>query len=147
MKQFVFTKQKYYQIRADEYDRLKTTIKAMDEQIRQAQEQLNALQRRFDEERDQFHKDTENWQSAVKLREYQWFFPYIREQIQESKNKLAALERQREKLQNSAIRLFKELGVLDDMRDREYEEYRREVALEEAKDIDTHLSYMIYKEE
>ena len=147
MKQFVFSKQKYYQIRSDEYDRLLTAIRNLEQQIREVNAALAALQQRFESERQQFQKDTEEWQSAAKLREYQWFFPYIQEEIQECKNKLAALEHQREKLQNSAIRLYKELGVLDDMREREMEEYRREAALEEAKEIDTHLSYMIYKEE
>lgn len=147
MKQFAFSKQKYYQIRSDEYDRLKTAIKTLDDQIAAMVKEEARLKKQFDDERSQFQKDTQNWQSAQKLREYEWFFPYLQEKMEECKKKRAALERQREKLQNSAIKLFKELGVLDDMRDREYTEYLREVAIEEGKDIDTHLSYMIYKEE
>lgn len=145
MKKFVFTNQKYYDIKNNEDQGLKRELKNVDKDIEAVLAAIALLVKRFETQRESYNKACKEGVKAEVLRTYQWFFPYIQEEQEKCQRELALLEEERRKLREKLIKLHNELKVLEEMRAEQHQAYLKEVANEEAKELDSHVSFTIYE--
>ena len=59
--------------------------------------------------------------------------------------KLCTLQEERTKLKHELVKLHNVLRVLEEMREEQYAAYLKEVAIDEAKELDSFLSFNIYE--
>ncbi len=145
MKKFVFTNEKYRAIKENEYDRLKLDMKNIDRDIDMALNAQNALTAEFEAERTRFNAACKEGVGSGELLCYQGFFDFIQERREEIAKRLAELRKKKQELTHRLARLLNELKVLDEMREEQYQAYCKEVAAEEAKELDSHMSFTIYE--
>ncbi|MDL2217435.1 flagellar export protein FliJ [Christensenellaceae bacterium OttesenSCG-928-M15] len=145
MKKFVFTNERYMGIKSDEYDALKRTLQNVDKNIELVLMEMRALEHRFDTERVTYNKACTDGVRVEQLRTYQWFFPYLLEEQKKLAIKLQQLEEERRRLRDQLVKLHNELKVLEKMKEEQYAAYLKEVANDEAKELDSFLSYTIYE--
>lgn len=145
MKQFVFSNAKFQDIKTKEYDELKRRMQSIDKDIEAVVSAIFALAEKFEHERESYNKACKEGIKAEKLRTYQWYFPYLRDQQQQLEQERQRLEEEKRKLQNMLIKIHNELKVLDQMREEQYADYLKEVAADEAKELDSLLSFTIYE--
>ena len=145
MKKFVFTNEKYQAIKEKEYDRLKLDMKNVDKEIDTAAAALAALGEKFDAERTAFDEDCRLGVGAGELTAYQGYFDFLQEQRAKEEERLNALLARKRELTDALVRVNNELRVLADMRAEQYLEYCKEVAADEAKELDTHMSFSMFE--
>lgn len=148
MKPFAFSCVDYQKIKQDEYDSLTLDLGALNMDIRQAEQTVEELKQRFIDETERCNREAAaGFQKVRRIVDGRRIFPFLAEQRKLRQKELNSLYSRREVMKKKLVRLFNELEVLEDMRAAEYEDYKKEVATEEAKDIDSILSFNIHKEE
>jgi len=145
MKKFVFTNEKYQAIKEKEYDRLKLDMKNIDKEIDKALGEQEALSEQFAAERARFDAACKKGVRPVELLRFQGFFELIREQREIVRQRLVKLTAEKQKLTEQLKRIHNELRVLEEMRTEQYQAYLKEVAAEEAKEMDEHISFTIFE--
>lgn len=141
MKKFVFTNERYRSIKEKEYERLKLDIKNVDKEINKAAAALAELDARFKSERAAFGNACRQGVGAGELVSYQGYFEFLQERRAEAGQKLSLLLERKREITEALIRLNNELRVLEDMRQEQYQDYCKEVAAEEAKELDSHMAF------
>lgn len=144
MKKFVFTNEKYYKIKLDEDDRLKLELESVDKSIELAVNELKELDIRAENEGLAYREDMRTGTTAKKLATYEWFVPYLKELREAAQKKLEELQAQRLRLQNLLVKTRNDIRVLEQMKQEQYEQYLKEVAAEEAKELDSHISFNLF---
>lgn len=145
MKRFVFTNEKYYKIKLDEDERLKLELKNVDKDIESVYLEIKELDIRAENESLAYNEDVRTGTSAKRLASYQWFMPYLKELKEAAMKKLEALQKERLRLQNLLIKTRNDIRVLEQMKDEQYAQYMKEVAADEAKELDSHMSFNLYR--
>lgn len=145
MKKFVFTNEKYYTIKTKDYDALKRRMQSVDKDIEAVLARIDAAEQKFEAERQSYNKQCKEGVRAEQLRTYQWYFPYLREQQEALAAERLRLEEEKRKLREQLIKLHNEIKVLEEMREEQYAAYLKEVAMEDAKELDSFLSFTIYE--
>ncbi len=145
MKKFVFTNEKYYKIKLDEDDRLKLELESVDKNIEAAANEIRELDIRAENEGLAYREDMRAGTTAKKLATYQWFMPYLKELREAAQKKLEALQAERSRLQNLLVKTRNDIRVLEQMKDEQYAQYLKDVAAEEAKELDSHISFNLFK--
>ena len=130
----------------------KETIERMQkEELRRAQEVLKELQR--EEQRLlQAYVDTErsledalekNENVAQALSEHDAYFRYLRDAIKNVRERIVKAEQVVANCQEKLIVTMKELKTYDKLREEQYQEYLKEVKIEEEKEMDGLVSFKI----
>lgn len=145
MKKFVFTNEKYQGIKQKEYERLKLDMQNVDKEIDKENAALKRIEDTFDAERERFAADCRSGIGAKELIAYQSFFDYLQEERKAQLSKIAKLHEKKRALTDALVIVYNELKVLEEMRQEQYLEYCREVAADEAKELDAHISFTIYE--
>ena len=145
MKKFVFTNESYRKIKNDEYDRLKRELENVDREIEELEAQIQSIEARIEAERIRQDRDCEEGVTVEKLMQYQNCYAYMRDARKTAEEARDTLRLTREALQQELLKLHNQLRVLDEMREEQYAEYLKEVEKEEAKDMDTVLSFNIHE--
>lgn len=145
MKRFVFTNEKYQSIKEKEYDRLKLDMKNVDKEIDAANSVIAGLDSRFNAERAAFDQACKQGVGAGELISYQGYFEFIQERRAQEEEKLRVLLNRKRELTDMLVRVNNELRVLEDMRAEQYQDYCKEVAADEAKELDTHMSFGMFE--
>ncbi len=145
MKKFVFSNASYLRIKNDEYDRLKRELENVDKEIEIVENEMESVTLRILDEMEAQEKDCEEGVTADKLMQYQNFFQYMREKLNELKKKKDQLLIKREGIQKNLFAVHNQVKVLEEMKEEQYAEYLKETAKEEAKDMDTVLSFNIHE--
>ncbi len=145
MKKFVFSNESYLRIKNDEHDTLKRALENVDKEIEALENEMQTLTLRVNEEAQRQEKDCEAGITADKLMQYQNFFLYMREKRKDLSKAKDALLQKREGIQKQLFTVHNQVRVLEDMREAQYAEYLKEVEKEEAKDMDTVLSFSIHE--
>ena len=145
MKKFVFTNEKYQGIKEKEYDRLKLDMKNVDKEIDMATAALSEIAMQFDHERTAFEEACKLGVGAGELSAYHGYFEYLKERRAQQEEKLQALLARKRELTDALVRVNNELRVLADMRAEQYLEYCKELAAEEAKELDTNMAFSLFE--
>ena len=145
MKKFAFRNESYLRIKNDAYDALKREMENVDKEIDTIESEMHEIALKVIDEMEQKEKDCEEGVSADKLMQYQNFFLYMREKQKELARIRNLLLERREDIQKKLFKTHKEIKVLEEMREEQYAEYLKETDKEEAKDMDTVLSFNIHE--
>ena len=145
MKKFVFRNESYLRIKNDEDETLKRALENVDKQIRSLEEAISEIDERVLAEMESQEKESGQGITADKLRQYENFYRFMREERKELLKKKAALEEERAGIRERLLKVHNEIKVLEEMKEEQHAEYLKEVALEEAKDMDTVLSFKIHE--
>lgn len=145
MKKFVFTNQSLLHIKNDEHERLKRELENVDKRIRQIDEEILSIDSRVFTEQQKQETDCEAGTDAQKLMQYEDFFRYMRERREDAVKKRAELEKERAIIQKDLFAVHNQIKVLEEMRDAQYQEYLKEVALDESKELETMMSFNLYE--
>lgn len=145
MKKFVFTNEKYQGIKENEYERLKLDMQNVDKEIDMENAALKRLEENFDTERERFAADCRRGVGARGLLSYQSYFDYLQQERSLQLDRLAKLHERKRELTEALLAVHNELRVLEEMRQEQYQQYCKEVAADEAKELDAHISFTIYE--
>ena len=145
MKKFVFTNAALLRIKNDEHETLKRELENVDKRIRIVDEEILSIDKRVMEEQFKQEKDYEVGTDALRLQNYEDFFRYMREQRKAAQKKRLELEAERDGIQKQLFAVHNQIKVLEEMRDAQYQEYLKEVALDESKELDTMMSFNLYE--
>ncbi len=145
MKKFVFTNQSLLHIKNDEHERLKRELENVDKRIRLIDEEILSIDSRVAVEQQNQERDYEAGTDAQKLIQYEDFFRYMRERREDAMKKRAELEKERDVIQKELFAVHNQIKVLEEMRDAQYQEYLKEVALDESKELETMMSFNLYE--
>lgn len=145
MKKFVFTNQSLLHIKNDEHERLKRELENVDKRIRSIDEEILSIDSRVAVEQQNQERDCETGTDAQKLLQYEDFFRYMRERREDAVKRRAELEKERAVIQKELFAVHNQIKVLEEMRDAQYQEYLKEVALDESKELETMMSFNLYE--
>lgn len=145
MKKFVFTNESLLHIKNDEHERLKRELENVDKRIRQIDEEILSIDSRVFTEQQKQETDCEAGTDAQKLMQYEDFFRYMRERREDAVKRRAELEKERAVIQKELFAVHNQIKVLEEMRDAQYQEYLKEVALDESKELETMMSFNLYE--
>lgn len=145
MKKFVFSNESYLRIKKDEDDTLKRELENVDKQIRVLEAAIDEIDERVLSEMESQEKESAEGITVDKLLQYQNFYSYMREKRKELQKKREVLEKERAGIREQLIKVHNQIKVLEEMRETQYAEYLKETAKEEAKEMDTVLSFKIHE--
>lgn len=145
MKKFVFSNEKYQSIKEKEFDLLKLDMKNVDKEIDKATAALAELAARFASERAVFVAACQEGVCSAELNSYQGYFDFLEEQRLLEEERRNALLARKQEISDALVRVNNELRVLEEMRAEQYEAYCKELAAEEAKELDTHMSFSMFE--
>lgn len=145
MKKFVFSNASYLRIKKDEDETLKRTLENVDKQIRTIEDAIDETDERVLAEMESQEKESEQGVTVDKLLQYENFYSYMRERRRELLKKKEALEQERAGIREQLLKVHNQIKVLEEMRESQYQEYLKETAREEAKEMDTVLSFKIHE--
>ena len=142
MKKFVFSLQPLFNYK-------QTVEKQQKAELSDAQQKLRDL---LDEERRLMDAYAENERSLVEalrdnnnissaLREHDAFFRYLRDALQELRERIAVAERVVRECQTRLIATMREIKTYNKLRAEQYQEYLKEVQSEEEKEIGDLVSF------
>ncbi|MDO5112371.1 MAG: hypothetical protein Q4E65_08705 [Clostridia bacterium] len=145
MKKFVFTNQSLLRIKNDEHERLKRELENVDKRIRLIDTEIVSIDGRVAAEQQKQERDCETGTDAQQLIRYEDFFRYMREKREAAQKARAELEKERAVIQKELFAVHNQIKVLEEMRDAQYQEYLKEVALDESKELETMMSFNLYE--
>ena len=145
MKKFVFTNESLLRIKNDEHERLKRELENVDKRIRLIDEEIVSIDGRVAAEQHKQERDCETGTDAQQLIRYEDFFRYMREKREAAQKAREELEKERAVIQKELFAVHNQIKVLEEMRDAQYQEYLKEVALDESKELETMMSFNLYE--
>jgi len=99
----------------------------------------------FENEREQFARACKRGAAPKELLSYQGFFTFLQEQRIVLEEELEKLTARKQELSDALVRIYNELKVLENMRQEQYQQYLKEVAMDEAKELDSIISFSIFE--
>lgn len=144
MKPFKFKLEKYLDVKKDNEDLLMKQLKDIDNTIDGINFSINELDRQEAEEKSKLDKEYQNGIAANELHKYSAFFNYVFESKSENLIKLKEAEQKKEECRESLIKVMNEIKALHKMKEKQFEEYKEGIRLEENKVIDEFVSFQVY---
>ncbi len=145
MRKFVFTNERYLDIKQKDFDRLKKEMASLDREIEMLENEKHRQNETLGREQAAFHADCKKGATARTLCMYQDFFRYIHERIDEIELQIEAKLEQKEKLSALLVKLHHEIKALEEMKKEQYAAYQKEVSEESAKEIDAFIGFSIHE--
>lgn len=143
MKKFVFQLQSLYDVKQTLETQQKNQLKQIEARLAKLREELEILQASFAKSRDEYRTETVTGIQADKLRWYGAYFDLLNKSITAQKEKIAQAEEQRKKCVEALVEIMKEVKSLEKLKEKQYEEYLKEVKNEEEKAIGDMISYKV----
>ncbi len=143
MKKFVFTLQAVYDIALSNEKQQKNLLKRVEERLRSLRLALDRMLERKEEARIQCAKDVDEGTDAIRMTQYARYFESLDDMISAQKKAIAAAEGEREKVVAALVEIRKEIKSLENLREKQMEEYRDEVKREEEQAIGDVVSYQV----
>ncbi|HWS28704.1 MAG TPA: flagellar export protein FliJ [Clostridia bacterium] len=143
MKKFVFTLQAVYDIALSNEKQQKNLLKRIEERLRSLRLALDRMLERKEEARIQCAKDVDEGTDAIRMAQYARYFESLDDMISAQKKAITAVEGEREKVVAALVEIRKEIKSLENLKEKQMEEYRDEVKREEEQAIGDVVSYQV----
>jgi flagellar FliJ protein len=141
MKQFVFTLQTVLDIAFSTEKQQKIEMKKIEARLSSLFLELEEMRRSFAGAKANHAKEIVNGIQAERLKDYSQYFESINAAMIIEKEKIRAVEAEKEKLIEEQIQTKKEIKTLEKLKDSQYEAYLQELKKEEEKAIGDLVSY------
>lgn len=143
MKQFVFTLQQWYDMQIGMEKQHKMQIGAVDKQIAQFKDEMNALMCRFDKAKDEYCSHLTMGMPAPRAGDYGRYFDSAKAHMAAVQAQIDRLEREKELMLQKLLRVRREIKLLDKLREKQYKAYLDEAKKEHGKFVDDMVSYRV----
>jgi flagellar protein FliJ len=143
MKKFAFQLQSLYDVKLTLEEQQKNQLKQVEARLAKLNEEMEVLQYSFAKTREEYRIETETGIQAEKLSWYGGYFDLLNKSMTLQREKIAQAEAQREKCLETLLEIRKEVKSLEKLKDKQYEEYLKEVKNEEEKAIGDMISYKV----
>ena len=143
MKRFVFTLQSLLSIKLALEKEQKAELAACDALLRRLEEELQALSAAFESMRLEYEERARQGIPVAKANDYSNALDHTRTLIAAKRDELAAAEMKRLQVRLKLVEIMREIKVFEKLREKQYEEYQKEVRAEEDKLIGDILSYRV----
>lgn len=141
MKQFVFTLQPLYDMQESIEKQYKMQMSEIEAEIRRRLNDLEVLNGNFERMRIEYCSAVTSGMQAVRVKEYGHFFERLKTVIALVQEKIAHLEREKEKCLTKLVQTRREKKLLDKVRESQYTAYMDEFKKEQDKKVDDLVSY------
>lgn len=143
MKKFVFTLQAVQDIALADEKQKKALLRRIEERIRTLTAALEEMYERRKDAQVQCAKDVDEGTDALRLAQYARYLESLAELIEAQKQSIALAQKERDKVVEALVKTRKEIKSLENLRERQYEEYLAEVKREEEQAIGDVVSYQV----
>ena len=144
MKKFAFTLQTVYDYKLTVEKTQKADLARANTILRELQEALSALEESFRRNSEARDDELARGECDVRrLEEYDAFFRRVHEDREDLKTKILAAEKERDRCRDLLIATMKELKAYVKLRDKQYEQYLKDVAAEEEKALGDIVSFSV----
>lgn len=143
MKKFVFTLQSVYDIALSNEKQQKNLLKRIEERLLALR---TVLERMFEQKKEahaQCAKDVDEGTDANRMAQYARYFESLNDKIEAQTKAVAQLEKERDKVIEALVEIRKEIKSLENLREKQLEEYREEVKREEEQAIGDVVTYQV----
>lgn len=143
MKKFVFTLQAVQDIALADEKQKKALLRRIEERIRTLTAALEEMYERRKDAQAQCAKDVDEGTDALRLAQYARYLESLAELIEAQKQSIALAQKERDKVVEALVKTRKEIKSLENLRERQHEEYLAEVKREEEQAIGDVVSYQV----
>lgn len=143
MKKFVFTLQAVYGIALGNEKQQKALLKKAEEKLRALNAELMALYEAREEAHRRCALEMQQGTGATRLNQYSAYLESLEEAIEKKKQSIREAEKERERIIAALVEARKEVKTLENLKERQYEEYLEEVKREEEQAIGDVVSYQV----
>jgi len=148
MKKFKFTLQALFNYKQTVEKIQKAELKKAQLALKELQDEEQRLLRAYAENEESLARALESKNDiATALSEHDAFFRFLRDALKEIRKKIEAAEEAVLKCQERLIVTMKELKTYTKLREEQYQRYRKEMQIEEDKEIGDLVSFNVIKEE
>ena len=145
MKKFVFTLQAVYDIALSNEKQQKNLLRRIEERILALRTALERMLEQKTEAYAQCAKDVDVGTDATRLSQYARYLESLSDKIEVQKKSITQLENERDKVVEALVEIRKEIKSLENLREKQLEEYRIEVKREEEQAIGDVVTYQVVK--
>ncbi len=143
MKKFVFQLQSLYDVKQTLETQQKNQLQQIEAKLAKLREEMELLQDSFAKSREEYRAETEKGIQADRLSRYGEYFDLLNRSITAQRERIAQAEVQRKKCVEALVEIMKEIKALEKLKEKQYEEYLKEVKNEEEKAIGDMISYKV----
>jgi flagellar FliJ protein len=141
MKQFVFTLQPLYDMQESIEKQYKMQMSEIEAELVKRLNDLDVLSSNFERMKGEYCEAMAAGVQAVKIKEYGHFFERLKAVMGLVQDKIASLEKEKEKCLSKLVQARREKKLLDKVRENQYSEYMDEIKKEQDKLVDDLISY------
>ncbi len=141
MKQFVFTLQPLYEMQESIEKQYKMQMSEIEAELVKRLNDLDVLSGNFNRMKGEYCEAMAAGVQAVKIKEYGNFFDRLKAVMGLVQDKIASLEKEKEKCLLKLVQARREKKLLDKVRESQYSEYMDEIKKEQDKLVDDLISY------
>lgn len=141
MKQFVFTLQPLYDMQESIEKQYKMQMSEIEAELLKRLNDLDVLSSNFERMKREYCEAMATGVQAVKIKEYGHFFERLKAVMALVQDKIASLEKEKEKCLAKLVQARREKKLLDKVRENQYSEYMDELKKEQDKLVDDLISY------
>jgi flagellar export protein FliJ len=143
MKKFVFTLQSVYDIALSNEKQQKNLLRRIEERLLALRAALDRMFEQKKEARAQCAKDVDVGTDANRMAQYARYFESLDDRIEAQKKAVAMIEKEREKVVDALVKIRQEIKSLENLQEKQLEEYRTEVKREEEQAIGDVVTYQV----
>lgn len=143
MKRFRFTLKVLEDVQLMREKEQRAALFRANEALRVLHEEREANNARTESLKAQYVREMHRGTNVMRLEQYADFFDYLQQEDHRLAAEIIKAENLREKRMEILLETMKEIKVLEKLREKQYEEYQRELRGEEDKQIDDFLSFRV----
>ena len=143
MKRFVFKLQTLLNIKLALEKEQKAKLMECDALLNRLNGELMALENAFEQMRQAFKQKSEAGMPVSEAQSFERGFEHSKDARAQKKDEIAAAEMERLQVRLQLVEIMREIKIFENLREKQYEAYLKEVKLEEDKLIGDILSYQI----
>ncbi len=144
MKKFVFSLASVYKLKRSNEDELKNQLAQNSSNITLCDQLMAELEEELKNESKKHQKELKSGTSVQKVQAYGFYFLNYNNTKKDLLLKKERLLLLRQELQKKLLQVMNEIKALDNIYEKELDEYKKELKIEEDKEIDNNLSFKIY---
>ncbi|MCX7710687.1 MAG: flagellar export protein FliJ [Clostridia bacterium] len=141
MAKFVFKFQPLLDLKTQMEDSLKNELGKAIQKLEQEKEVLRTMETEREECIRQFNEKSSQGIVVERLKEYNLYISHLKERMEKQKENIKAAQKNVDKVREQLIKVVQERKMLDKLKEKKLEEYKKEQLVQEQKVIDEVVSF------
>lgn len=136
MKKFQFTLQRLYDVKEMEEQQKQAQLRDLERSLHNYEQQKEANRRLYDREHAVYDKKCRTGMSMFEVQRYGDYFQYLEKEMRQQERVIQSVKVNIQTCRDGLLKIINEKNVLDRMREDQLEDYKKEVAKDEDKQIE-----------